>query len=167
MTINYKTEPTNQEVASLYYLVGEAICMIQHLEGALSVSITLKKDVLYPYRIPKEKADNFLKEYRSLPLGKAIQLAKKNGLYSDTLYRDLAKLLEERNWLVHKFIIYSLDDMYVASTRDNLFHRIKVISNKAKTLQGAINTDLIKFSESVGLDMSRIHAYIKQYSHEG
>lgn len=167
MTINYKTEPAKQEVASLYYLIGEAICMIQHLEGALSVSITLKKDVLYPYRIPKEEADNFLKKYHSFTLGKAIKLARENRLYSDILYRDLEKFLEERNWLVHKFIIDSLDDMYVASTRDNLFHRIKAISNKAKTLQGAIEADLIKFSESLGLDMSRIRAYIKQYSHEG
>ncbi len=167
MMINFKTKSTNQEIASLYYLIGEAICMIQHLEGALSVSITLKKDVLYPHRISKEDANNFLRKNHSLTLGQAIKLASENRLYADTLYRDLAELQKERNWLVHKFIIDGLDDMYVASTRNNLFHRIKDISNKAKRLQEAINTDLIEFSESVGVDMSRTHAYIKQYSHEG
>ena len=61
MTINYKTKPSNQDIASLYYLIGEAVCMIQHLEGALCVSITLKKDVKYPRRIPQKEANGFLK----------------------------------------------------------------------------------------------------------
>lgn len=168
MMINFSAKPASQDVTSLYFLIGEAVCRIQHLEGALSVSITLKKDVQYPGRIPKGEADNFLEKYRSsLTLGHAIKLAKKHDLYSDILYGDLEALLEERNWLVHKFLHHNLDDMHVTSTRDRLFHRIKTISDKAKVLQGAIEADLIEFSESVGKDMSTVRAYIKQYSHEG
>ncbi len=165
MTISFSTKPTNQDVAFLYSLIGEAMCMIQHLEGALNVSITLKKDVKYPHRISKEEADNFLKKYRSsITLGQAIQLVKKNGLYSDTLRGDLKAFLEERNWLVHKFLHQHLDDIQATSARDRLFHRIKSISDKAKMLREAVEADLIDFSESIGIDMSRVRAYIRHYS---
>jgi len=164
MTINNKTNATSQEIA-LYCLIGEAMCMIQYLEGALSTLITLKKDVRYPHRVTKKEADNLLEKYRSsYTLGRAIKCAKENALFSDDLHKDLDELLQERNWLTHKLIIYHLDDMYTASTRDILFHRIKAIANKSKTLQIAIEVNLIKFSESVGLDMSRVRAYMKQYS---
>lgn len=134
--------------------------MIQHLEGALSVAITLKRDIRYPSRITKKEADNFLKKYRLITLGRAINLAKQSTNYSETLYNDLEELLKERNWLVHKLMIDHLDDMNVPQKRENLFQRIKAISNKSNTLQKTIEADLIKFSESVGLDMSRIRPYV-------
>ena len=49
------TTPLRKDIASLYCLIGEAVCMIQHLEGALSHSITLKKDVKYPHTFAKDK----------------------------------------------------------------------------------------------------------------
>lgn len=166
MTINFSTKFGSQDVIPLYCLIGEAICMIQHLEGALSYSITLKKDVKYPHRISIEESENYLNKNQSYTLGKAIKLAKENSLYHDTLYSDLEALLEERNWLIHKFVHHNLDDMHVTSIRDRLFHRIKTISNKAIMLQRAIEADLIEFSESVGMDMSRVRTAIKQYFHE-
>jgi len=99
--------------------------MIQHLEGTLSVSITLKKDVQYRHGISKEEANNFLEEYRSLTLGQAIKIVKKNGLYSDTLYSDLKALLEERYRLVHRFLHHHLDGLCFNLTKDSLFYRIK------------------------------------------
>ncbi len=83
MMINYSTELVNSDLISLYCLIGEAICMIQHLEGALSVSITLKKDVRYPGRIPREEADSFLKKYRSLTLGKAVKIVEENQCHAE------------------------------------------------------------------------------------
>lgn len=161
MTINY-----SQDITSLYCLIGEAVCMIQHLEGALSVSITLKKDIQSPGRISKKNADDFLQENLSFTLGKAIKLSKKNGLYSDILYNELDSFLDERNWLVHKFLQQHLDDIHVISKRDRLFHRIKTISNNAKMLKEIIEADLIEFSESVGVDMTKVRAYVKKYSNE-
>ncbi|HEY4255118.1 MAG TPA: hypothetical protein VGM34_02090, partial [Chlamydiales bacterium] len=102
MTDNFGTKPANQDLAYIYLLIGEAICMIQHLESALSVLITLKKDVRYPLRVSKGEADNFLEKYRSsLTLGQAINFAKKNNLFSISLYSDLETILEGRNWLAH------------------------------------------------------------------
>lgn len=137
--------------------------MIQLLEGALSVSITLKKDVKHPGSMSKEEANNRLKKRQSLPLGRAIEVAKESNLYSDTLHNDLENFREERNWLIHKLVNHNLDDMYAASKRDELFHRIKTISNKASMLQQTIETDLLEFSESKGMDISRTRAAIKKH----
>jgi len=166
MPTNCSTKLAQQDVIALYRLIGEAICMIQHLEGALSVSITLKKDAQYPRRIPKEEADRFLEEHRSITLGRAIKRAKENTLYPERLYGDLEAFLEERNWLVHKFLHEYLDNMYTSSSREKIFNRIKTVSEEAKRLRGAIEVDMLEFSESLGMDMSRIHAAIKQYSHD-
>lgn len=104
MRMNSKANPTSQDVTSLYCLIGEAVCMIQYLEGALSHSITLKKDVKHPHTMSVEEANNYLKKYQTIPLGIAIQIAKENNLYSDILYNELKTFLGERNWLVHKFL---------------------------------------------------------------
>jgi hypothetical protein len=164
MSIKTNAKTTSQDESLLYLLVGEALCMIQLLEGALSTSITLKKDVRHPHRISMGDADNFLERYRSITLGRALKLAKQHNLYSDTLYNDLTVLLEERNWLVRKFLHHYLDDIHVNEARKKIFHRIKNISNVAKMLQKAIEEDLIIYSELVGKDMSRVRAFIKQAS---
>ena len=53
-----------------------------------------------------------------------------------------------------------------ASKRVQLLSRIKGISSKAKELQLAIENDLIEFSESVGVDMSRVRAVMEQLYRE-
>lgn len=140
--------------------------MIQHLEGALSVLITLKKDVKHPQRVSKEEARIFLEKCRLLTLGKAINLGKKTNLFSVALCTDLEAILKERNWLVHKFLHDYLDKVHTKSARDGFLHKIKTISEEAKRLQGAIEADLIAFSEAVGIDMTRVRVYIKQYSYK-
>lgn len=67
---------TPQELLTLFCLLGETVFMIQLLEDALSHSITLKKDVKKPRFVPKARANEILKVYRTLPLGKAIKAAK-------------------------------------------------------------------------------------------
>ena len=155
-----------QDVTSLYCLIGEAVCMIQHVEGALSHSITLKKDVKYPHGLSKDESGKCLKKNQFYTLGKAIQLASDNDLYSETFFSELRAFLDERNWLIHNFVCNNLDDMHTTSKRAQLLRRIKNISNKAKTLQRDIENDLIEFSESVGVDMSRVRTVMKQFYHE-
>jgi hypothetical protein len=114
----------------------------------------------------REVFDRLCIAYRSLTFGKAIQVAKKDSLYPDTLLNDLTGFLEKRNWLVHKCVPYNIDDMHEVSARDKLFCRIKDIANKAKTLQQAVEADLMSFSELMGMDMSRVRAEIEQYYRE-
>ena len=85
----YSKKPANQDEIKLYCLIGEALCMVQHLEDALSHSITLKKDVKTPYSMPLKKANELLEGYRFYTLGQAIKLAKKEILYPEPLKQNL------------------------------------------------------------------------------
>ena len=99
-------KPANQAEIALYCLMGEALCIIQELEEALSHSITLKKHSA----VTKERADEILNEQRSYTLGKAIKLAGKEKLYLLPLQNDLEDFNQKRNWLVHKAMFESRDD---------------------------------------------------------
>lgn len=152
--------PASQEEVALFALMGQALLNIQVLEECLSASITLKVDVGYP-RKAKAEADELLKKRRAFTLGQAIKAALKEKLYADNLQKALVAFLEERNWLVHK----SIDNIYAPTGRDALFQRIKDIALEAHRIQRAIEDDLIVFSESNGMDMSRVRAAIQGWYH--
>lgn len=163
MSLEYKMKPANQDEIKLYCLIGEALCMVQHLEDVLSHSITLKKDVKIPFSMPLKKANELLEEYHFYTLGQAIKLVKKEGIYPESLLQNLDIFLLERNWLVHKCMRQNRDDMYSETSMHNLFHRIKNITEKAHTLLQSIEADLIDFSSSNGLDMSGVRAVMQKY----
>lgn len=152
-----------QDELTLYVLVGEALCMIQHLEDALSHSLVLKKDVKRPHRIPKVEADVLLKKYRLYTLGQAIKISKKEQLFSERVQGELEKLLTERNWLVHKSIAQNRDEWDLNISRGKLFDRIKAITKQSQRLQNLIEDDLIKFSEANGVEMSRVRNEITKH----
>jgi len=163
MTAQFDKVLASRDVASLYYILGEALCMIQLLEDALSHSITLKKDVRVPYSMPKAAAAVFLQKNRSLTFGQALKMAKKYKLCSDILLDRLAVFLAERNWLVHKCLIENIDNMHEALKREQVFYKIKTIFNTANILQRAVEEDLMHFSELRGLDMSGVRTAIERY----
>lgn len=159
MTENFK--PANKDVMALYILVGEAICKIQILEDALNHSIILKNDVKTQHRISRQEADLLLEKNRSLTLGQIIKYVKESELYSVTLLTDLSVFLEERNWLVHKCMPYNIDDFEKGVGKDILFRRINAIAKRAEIIRREVETDLIEYSESKGMDMSRVRAEIE------
>jgi hypothetical protein len=161
--IDEKSKSASRGEISLYCYIGEAVCMIQLLEGALSTSITLKKDVRCLDRISKQEADDFRKKNYKFTLGDAISLAKKNNLYSAVIVRDLEDLKEERNWLIHRLLHENLEAVHAEPITQELFHRVKAISNKAKMLKETIETDLVEFSELQGVNMSRVRECMKQH----
>ena len=120
-----------------------------------------------PSGMPKSEADKALIKYRSLTLGQAVGLAKKEQLYSKPLLGEFEKFLHERNWLVHKSIAQGRDEWDLNKSRDELFRRIKWISTQAQRLQHSIEEDLMNFSEANGIDMSKVKAEIKKYYAEG
>lgn len=152
-----------KDINYLFYLIGEAVCMIQFLEDALSHSITLKVNVQHPNRIPKADADAFLKKYQSRTLGNTIKIAKEEGLYADGLQNDLSSFLKDRNWLIHKCASHHIDDLIEDSGKDQLFNRVKAITKQALKLRGDVEVDMIEFSEAKGMDMSRARAVVKNY----
>lgn len=162
MSYEYKKKPANRDEINLYCLIGEALCMVQHLEDALSHSITLKKEVKKPYSMPLKKANELLEKYRFYTLGQAINLAKKEIIYPESLLQDLGIFLSERNWLVHKCMLQNRDDMYSGTDKHKLFHRIKNVTEKARILLQSVEMDLMDFSLLNGFDMSGVRAAMQR-----
>lgn len=142
-----------QEVFLLTQL-GQALLNIQVLEDTLSRSITLKVDVGHPRKVSRTAVDELLKKRQSFTLGKAVGVAMQHSLYPDNLYAPLRKLVEERNWFVHK----SIDDFYIPARRKALASRLNSIALEAHRLHRAIEGDLISHSEAIGIDMSAVKA---------
>lgn len=149
--------PANEDEITLYCFVGEALWKIQIVEQALSHSITLK---LNPAET-KERADEFLKHHQSYTLGKAIKVAMKDKLYSLSLQEELSAFLEQRNWLIHKAMPESQHGLNWVDKKEELFKKIKSISDKAENIHREIEYDMISFCASMGRDMSKTIALLK------
>jgi hypothetical protein len=151
MVANAIKIPANQDEITLYCFIGEALCKIQHVEQALSHSITLKMNPAETMEI----ADEILIQHQSFTLGRAIKLAIKENLYCLALQEELNVFLVQRNWLVHKAIFESREDLY-SNKKEELFKKIKSISDKAEIIQHEIEHDMINFCSARGKDMSKI-----------
>lgn len=151
-----KIKSNNNEI-NLYCFLGEAVLKTQMVEQALSYSITLKMNPAET----KEQADECLKQYQSYTLGQAIKIAIKEELYNLSLQNDLNAFLKQRNWLVHKVIIGNEENFNAGNIKEELFHKIKDISDKAESILRVIHYDLLDFCSSKGKDMPEIHALLK------
>lgn len=158
MNMKYKTKMANQDEINLYIIVGEALCMTQHLEDCLSHSIIIKKE---PRNISRMQADGILEKYRTYTLGKAINFSTKNSLFSEEIQQELQDFLTERNWLVHKSIAHNRDDLAVLSKRNNLIQRVKQITNRATAIIHLLEEDLMNYCSSKGADMSKVREAIR------
>jgi hypothetical protein len=158
MSEQHRKKPASQNEINLYCLIGEAVCMVQILEDALSTSITLKKEVKKPSAIPLEVANKLREKYRSYTLGNGINLIRNENLFSESLQESLKNFVLERNWLIHK----SIQNENEALSESNK-HRIKSICEMARILHTSVETDLIQYSSSVGVDMSEVRAAIQKH----
>jgi hypothetical protein len=149
--------PANNNEINLYCFIGEAVFKTQMVEQALSHSITLKMNPAET----KEQADEFLKQNQSYTLGHAIKISIKEQLYSLSLQNELIAFLQQRNWLVHKVICGNEEDLNSGNIKEELFDKIKAISDKAESIKCIIEYDLIDFCSSKGKDMSEILALLK------
>lgn len=147
-----KRIPANESEITLYCHLGEALIKTQIVEQALSYSITIKMN---PEEI-KEKADEFLKKYQRHTLGSAIKIALEKKLFNSVIQDDLNSFLEQRNWLVHSILIGNEENFNTENIKEELFQKIKSISNKAEDIKCVIEYDMIDFCSSKGRDMSKI-----------
>lgn len=154
---NSKKIPANQDEITLYCFVGEALWKIQIIEQALSHSITLKMNPT----ATKQHADEFLKQHQSYTLGMAIKVVIKEKLYDSSLQDELNAFLDQRNWLVHKAMSGSSHGLNWENKKEELFQKIKSISDRAETIQREIEYDMISFCSSKGKDISKTLALLK------
>lgn len=152
-----KKIPANQDEITLYCFVGEALWKIQLVEQALSHSITLK---LNP-SAKKEHADEFLRQHQRYTLGQAIKVAINQRLYDSSLQDELNMFLDQRNWLVHKAMSETHHGSNWVNKKEELFQKIKSISDRAENIHREIEYDMISFCSSLGKDMSKILELLK------
>jgi hypothetical protein len=127
MKDNYPFKPASQDEITLYCYMGETVCMIQELESALSVSITIKKHST----ATQEEGDKALNKQRRYTLGTAIQLAQKEKLFPWSLQSALNDFYKRRNWFIHDAMFESKDNRTSEIVRNQLFQKIKSIANDA------------------------------------
>ncbi len=156
MKKDIKIKANNKEI-DLYCFLGEAVLKTQMVEQSLSYSITIKMNP----EETKQRADDHLIQNQSYTLGKAIKTAIHNNLYNLSLQEKLNAFLQQRNWLVHRVIIGNEEDFNAGNIKEELFHKIKDISDKAESIQRAIEYDMIDFCTSKGRDMSETLVLLK------
>lgn len=152
MSSKFRTKPASEQEISLYTFIGESVCMVQHVEDALSHSIVLKKVEKHL----RSEADQLLEKHRLYTLGKAIGIVEKSSLYPELLLQELREFLLERNWLIHKSIAQGRDEWDLNVSREQLFSRIKAITTQAQKLLQLIEEDMMEFAEANGVDMSSV-----------
>lgn len=149
--------PANTSEINLYCFLGEAILKTQMVEQALSYSITLKMN---PDET-KDRADEFLKQSQRFTLGQAIKIEKEKKLFNADLQDELDSFLKQRNWLVHSVVIGNEENFNTGNVKEELFQKIKSISDKAEYIKRLIEYDMIDFCSSKGKDMSKILELLK------
>lgn len=147
-----KRIPANTNEITLDCYLGEALLKTQMVEQALSHSIVLKMNP----EETKEKADEFLKKQQRYTLGTAIKTAIEKKLFNTAIQDELNSFLGQRNWLVHSVLIGNEEDFNSGNIKEELFKKIKSISDKAESIQRVIEYDMIDFCSSKGRDMSKI-----------
>jgi hypothetical protein len=153
-------KPPSQDEITLYCFMGEAVCMIQELESALSCSITIQKHST----ATKEEADVALNKHRKhYTLGKAVKLAEKENLLPLPLQDALNNFYHKRNWLIHEAMFESIEYRSDETSMKQLLHKIKSITSDAMTIKHAIEMDMLKFSESKGKDMSKVRKAMEEH----
>lgn len=154
---NMKRIPAYSSEITLYCYLGEALLKTQMVEQALSYSITIKMNP----EETKEIADGFLKKQQRYTLGTSIKIAVEKKLFNTAIQDELNSFLEQRNWLVHSVLIGNEEDFNAGNIKEELFQKIKSISDKAENIKRVIEYDMIDFCYSKGRDMSNIKEALK------
>ena len=97
-------------------------------------------------------ADDVLASYRRLPLGRAVECAEKEKTYDGAFLKKLQDFVDERNWLIHRSMRESVDDIGAILDQDVLFQRIHAIGVSAIAIKEEIEVDMLKFCSANGRD---------------
>ena len=147
----------NEELTTLFYLIGKGIWHLQNLEDALQTYITIKVEIKEVGVMNAEQAEDLLKKHRANTLGTLLKIAKNNNVLSEESVKRLEVFKEERDWLVHRSVHQNGKDLYLNNKRYELMERIERFSEEALALQKAVAQEFEDFSVSKGVSRKWIH----------
>lgn len=128
------------------------------MEDGISHSITIKKNAT----ATRVEADEALEEQPRYTLGKAVHLADREGLFPARLQNQLKDFYHRRNWLIHQSMLEYLTARTQNKETITMTKKIKAIANDVEVSMLAIERDMIKYFESNGRDMSKVHAALEE-----
>ena len=147
------------ELSTLYALIGKAIWHLQHVEDALHTSITIKRDIKTRGAKPAAEAQAILEQHRRNTLGKSLRMAREAAIFENALQERLDRFKEERDWLVHRSLHQSGDDLYEDEKRLSVMRRVELFSDEALALQKAVATDLETHVVAQGVSKEWVESY--------
>lgn len=153
-------KPANQAELTLYCVMGEAVCMIQELESALSCAVIIR---MHSAATRAEADEALHKQRKQYTLGRAVQLADKEKFFSSSLQNDLNNFYQKRNWLIHDAMFESKEYRSDEIRMNQLFDKVQSIAREAIIIKHAIEMDMLDFSESQGKDMSSVRKAMKEH----
>jgi len=145
-----------EELHTLYTLIGKGIWQTQNVEDALHNTIAIMHNIKERGIFTREEGEAFLTSHRAKTLGRLVKTSQKYQLMSQALQERLGKFNDERNWLIHRLVLQSREDLYVDQTRMILFKRIDKFGDEAGQMQKLIASELRDFCKSQGVDLEQV-----------
>lgn len=109
--------------------------------------------------MPKAQAEAVLAKHRSHTLGISLRIAREGQVLSPSLQDRLEKFKEERDWLVHRSLQESGDDLYIDERRSLILKRLAGFSEEAVILQRLIYAEVEQFVVAQGVSREWIENY--------
>ena len=151
---------TENDVNTLYTLLGMSVWQLQHLENILTTFTTLV--ILHKKRekgikITEKDIEKSLQKQQKLTLAPLISSSKNQKTIPEELYNRFEKFLIERNWVIHKCVISEYLSLRNEKNKEKLFKRINNFANEAKYLTKEIHILHKSWFEKCGYDLNAAH----------
>lgn len=138
------------ELALLYRLMGEAVWFVQCFENVLVTFVTLKLRLGRP--IGAQEAYEILAKERRRPLGPLVKDATVGDIIPSNLRPRADAFVVERNWLVHRLVHESGDDLYTDEGRASVLQRVEAVAAEAIQLRKALAVEMDHWCKEQGVD---------------
>jgi hypothetical protein len=148
------------ELGDFYRRIGSAIWHVQYLEDVLVNFLCLK--TVHERRcsgqtVSMPDAEALISEKRKVTLGPLIESCTSRKIIQQKNRARFDAFKIERDWLVHRSMIESGDDLYHETTREAVFDRIAAIQEEARSLGSVVFQDLQSWVASHGVDLDSVN----------
>jgi hypothetical protein len=155
-----RRQMNEHELADFYRRIGAAIWHLQYLEDILVNFLCLK--TVHERRcsgdtVSMPAAEALIAEKRKLTLGPLIESCTSRKIIRPENRARFDAFKIERDWLVHRSMIESGDNLYLETKRNAVFSRVAAIQEEARSLGAVMFQDLQSWVASHGVDLDTVN----------
>jgi len=159
------TTPTQQlekaeRLATVTQNVGFALWQLQELEGIAAQYFVLLVQAKKGMGLAEGNA--LVEKAQTKTFGTTLHQIAKAGLISPELEERFAKLLAERNWLVHRSRAESRSAIHAGEAMTILVGRLKAMADEALALLKYIGVETSSFVQKHGVSIQYVEKISKQ-----